>query len=51
MFPEEVSEDGKSSSARVAIARLGDNNGVGVEPVQSDLPAYEAVQNRAQAPV
>lgn len=42
-FPEEVSEDGKRQSGRVVIVRVGEN-GIGLEPVEDNLPAYQEVQ-------
>ena len=40
-FPEEVDAVGKRQSGRVVVVRVGEN-GVGLEPVTEDLPAYGA---------
>lgn len=39
-FPEEVDGKGKRQSGRVVVVRVGDN-GVGLEPVQENLPPYQ----------
>lgn len=41
-FPEELDEKGKRHS-RVVVVRVGDN-GIGLEPVPEDLPAYQQHQ-------
>jgi hypothetical protein len=38
-FPEEYDEEGKRTSGRVVVVRVGDN-GVGLEPVETP-PAYQ----------
>lgn len=39
-FPEEVDDLGKRKSGRVVVVRVGDT-GVGLEPVDEKLPAYQ----------
>lgn len=40
-FPEEVDDHGKRQSGRVVVVRVGDNGGVGLEPVSEKLPPYQ----------
>ena len=41
-FPEEEDEVGKRKSGRVVVVRVGENGGVGLEPVNDDhLPPYQ----------
>ncbi|KAF4121171.1 hypothetical protein GMORB2_2133 [Geosmithia morbida] len=43
-FPDEQDDQGKNTSGRVLVVRVGDNASVGLEPVSGDdeqLPAYE----------
>ena len=39
-LPEEISEDSKRQSGRVFVVRAGEN-GIGIEPVDDDLPSYQ----------
>jgi hypothetical protein len=39
-FPEEIDEEGRRHSGRVVVVRVGEN-GVGLEPLQEDLPPYQ----------
>jgi len=40
-LPEEIDESGKRHSGRVVIVRIGEHGGVGLEPLQEDLPPYQ----------
>jgi hypothetical protein len=41
-FPDEQDDAGRRKSGRVVVVRVGDNGGVGLEPVNDDgLPPYE----------
>lgn len=48
-FPEEVDEAGKRQSGKVVVVRLSDQGGVGLEPVQEDLPPYQQNPERFQS--
>lgn len=41
-FPDEQDDEGRRTSGRVLVVRVGDNATIGLEPVQEEqLPAYE----------
>ncbi|MCJ1329736.1 hypothetical protein MMC10_006416 [Thelotrema lepadinum] len=40
-FPEEENHDNKRQSGRVVVVRISDKGGIGLEPYQEQLPAYQ----------
>ena len=40
-FPEEEGHDTKRQSGRVVVVKISDKGGVGLEPYQEQLPAYQ----------
>lgn len=40
-FPDETDDSGKRQSGRVVVVRVGENNHIGLEPVDEDLPSYQ----------
>lgn len=40
-FPDEVDPTGRPQSGRVVVVRMGENNAIGLEPLQESAPPYE----------